>query len=54
MTSARADCAPPIWKRTQVQWLKESLPTAGGDEDQGLVLSEEVWMSSVIWSQRPC
>ena len=40
--------APPVWKRAKVQGLKESRPTISGDEDRGLVFSEEVWTSPVI------
>ena len=42
--------APPVWKRAQVQGLKESRLTIRGDEDQGLVSSEEVWTSPVSQS----
>ena len=40
--------APPVWKRTQVQGLKESRLTIRGDEDRGIVSSEEVWTSPFI------
>ena len=47
-TSARVGYAPPIWKRFQVQGLKESRVIFRGDKDRGLVSSEEVWTSPVI------
>ena len=47
-TSARVGYAPPVWKRAQVQGLKESRQTIRGDEDRGIVSSEEVWTSPVI------
>ena len=40
--SARVGYAPPVWKRAQVQGLKESRLTIRGDEDQGHVSSAEV------------
>ena len=46
-TSARVGYAPPVWKRAQVQGLKESRQTIRGDEDRGLVSSEVVWISTI-------
>ena len=34
---ARVGYAPPVWKRAQVQGLKESRLTIKGNEDRGLV-----------------
>ena len=48
-TSATVGYAPPVWKRAQVQGLKESRLTIRGDgDDQGIVSSKEVWTRSVI------
>ena len=47
-TSARVGYVPPVWKRGQVQGLKESRLTIREIEDQGLVASEEVWTSPDI------
>ena len=47
-TSARVDYAPPIWKRAQVQWLKESRLTIRGAMIRDLVSSEEIWTSPFI------
>ena len=44
----RAGYAPPVWKRAQVWWLKESRLTIRGNEDWNLVASEEVWTRPVI------
>ena len=44
-TYARVGSALPVWKRAQVKGLKESRLSIRGDEDQGLVSSEEVWTS---------
>ena len=41
-TSAREGYAPPVWKRAQVQGLKESRLIIRGDKDRGLVSSEEL------------
>ena len=38
----RVGYAPPVWKRAQVQGLKESRLTIRGHEDQDLVFYEEV------------
>ena len=45
---------PPVWKRAQVQGLKESRLTIRGDEDRGIISSEEVWTSPVMYSPPPC
>ena len=47
-TSTREGYAPPVWKRAQVQGLKEFRQTIRGDEDRGIVSSEEVWTSPVM------
>ena len=47
-TSARVGYVPPVLKRAHVQGLKESRLSIGGHEDQGLVSSEDVWISPVI------
>ena len=47
-TSARVGYAPPVWKRAHVQGVKESRLTIRGDEDRGLVSSEDFWTSPVI------
>ena len=47
-TSARVGYAPTVWKRAQVQGLKESRLTIRGDEDRVLVSFEEAWTSPVI------
>ena len=51
-TSARVGDAPPVWKRAQIQGLKESRLTLRGDGDQDLAFSEDVLTSPVIWSRR--
>ena len=40
-TSANLSYSPLVWKRAQAQGLKEYRPTITGDEDQGIVSSEE-------------
>ena len=47
-TSARVGYAPPVLKRAHVKELKESRLTIRGEEDQGLVSSDEVWIGPVI------
>ena len=42
----RAGYSPPVWKRAQVWWLKESRLTTRGDEDQDLVASEKFGQGS--------
>ena len=36
-TSARVGFTPPVWKRAQIQRLKESRLIIRGDEDRGLI-----------------
>ena len=47
-TSIRVGYAPPVWKRTHIQGLKETRQTIRGDEGQGLVSSEEFLTNPVI------
>ena len=51
--TAKEGYAPPVWKRVQIQGMKESRLTIRVDEDQGLVFFEEVWTSLAIYSQLP-
>ena len=48
-TPARVDYAPPVLTRAQVQGLEESRLIIRGHKDQGLVSSEKVWTSPVIY-----
>ena len=52
-TSARVGYTPPVLKRALVQGLKEFRLTFRGDEDRGLVSSEMVWTSPVIYNVVP-
>ena len=47
-TSARVGYAQPVWKRVQVQELKDSRLKIRADEDRDFGSSVEVWTSPVI------